>query len=176
MVQFREDEKIIAVYRRHLVTLIFEIAPLVLFALVIIAGALFGGVFIPAKFSVLYPLILFLAVFFLHLFWIAAFIMLADFFLDVWILTDQRVIAVEQKGLFSRITSECTLSKIQDISIEVYGFIPTILHYGNLTVRTASEHEEFIFKQVARPNSVSEEIMRATKNLSAVASKDNFNE
>jgi len=163
MVQFREDEKIIAVYRRHLVTLIFEIAPLVLFALVIIAGALFGGVFIPAKFSVLYPLILFLAVFFLHLFWIAAFIMLADFFLDVWILTDQRIIAVEQKSLFSRVVSECSLSKIQDTSIEVHGFIPTILHYGNLTVRTASEHEDFIFKNVARPNFISEEIARTAK-------------
>ena len=163
MVQFREDEKIIAVYRRHLVTLIFEIAPLVLFALVIIAGALFGGVFIPAKFSVLYPLILFLAVFFLHLFWIAAFIMLADFFLDVWILTDQRIIAVEQKSLFSRVVSECSLSKIQDTSIEIHGFIPTILHYGNLTVRTASEHEDFIFKNVARPNFISEEIARTAK-------------
>ena len=163
MVQFREDEKIIAVYRRHLVTLIFEIAPLVLFALVIIAGALFGGVFIPAKFSVLYPLILFLAVFFLHLFWIAAFIMLADFFLDVWILTDQRVIAVEQKSLFSRVVSECSLSKIQDTSIEIHGFIPTILHYGNLTVRTASEHQDFIFKNVARPNFISEEIARTAK-------------
>ena len=176
MIQFREGEKIIAIYRRHLITLIFDVAPLVLFVFLIIAGALFGSAFVPAEFSALHPLILFLAIFFLHLFWIAVFITLADFFLDVWILTDQRVIAVEQKGLFSRITSECTLSKIQDISIEVYGFIPTILHYGNLTVRTASEHEEFIFKQVARPNSVSEEIMRATKNLSAVASKDNFNE
>ena len=163
MILFRPDEKIIAVYRRHPVTLIFEIAPLVLFALVIIAGALFGGVFIPAKFSVLYPLILFLAVFFLHLFWIAAFIMLADFFLDVWILTNQRVIAVEQKSLFSRVVSECSLSKIQDTSIEIHGFIPTILHYGNLTVRTASEHEDFIFKNVARPNFISEEIARTAK-------------
>ena len=168
MILFRPDEKIIAVYRRHPVTLIFEIAPLVLFALVIIAGALFGGVFIPAKFSVLYPLILFLAVFFLHLFWIAVFIMLADFFLDVWILTDQRIIAVEQKSLFSRVVSECSLSKIQDTSIEIHGFIPTILHYGNLTVRTASEHEDFIFKNVARPNSVSEEIARTAKKFGKI--------
>ena len=176
MVQLREGEKIIAIYRRHIIVLVSELAAIVLFSLFIIAGAISSGAFIPAEFSALYPLILFLAVLFLHLFWIAAFIILADFFLDVWILTDQRVIAVEQKGLFSRITSECTLSKIQDISIEVYGFIPTILHYGNLTVRTASEHEEFIFKQVARPNSVSEEIMRATKNLSASVGKDNTNE
>jgi len=168
MILFRPDEKIIAVYRRHPVTLIFEIAPLVLFALVIIAGALFGGVFIPAKFSVLYPLILFSAVLFLHLFWIAAFIVLADFFLDVWILTDQRVIAVEQKTLFSRVVSECSLSKIQDTSIEISGFIPTILHYGNLTVRTASEHQDFIFKQVARPNSVSEEIARTAREFGKI--------
>ncbi|OHA51972.1 MAG: hypothetical protein A3A30_02445 [Candidatus Terrybacteria bacterium RIFCSPLOWO2_01_FULL_48_14] len=167
MVQLREGEKIIAIYRRHIIVLVSELAAIVLFSLFIIAGAISSGAFIPAEFSALYPLILFLAVLFLHLFWIAAFIILADFFLDVWILTDQRVIAVEQKSLFSRVVSECSLSKIQDTSIEVSGFIPTILHYGNLTVRTASEHQDFIFKQVARPNFVSEEIARTAKEFGA---------
>lgn len=167
MIQLREGEKIIAIYRRHLVTLIFEIAPLVVFAFLIIAGALSSAAFLPEKFSALYPLILFTTVLFLHLFWIAGFIMLADFFLGIWILTDQRVIAVEQESLFTRVVSECSLSKIQDISVETRGFIPTILRYGDLTVRTASERENFIFKQVARPDSASEEIARAAKECAA---------
>ena len=168
MILFRPDEKISPIYRRHIIVLVSELAAIVLFSLVIIAGAISSGVFIPAGFFALYPLILFSAVLFLHLFWIAAFIVLADFFLDVWILTDQRVIAVEQKTLFSRVVSECSLSKIQDTSIEISGFIPTILHYGNLTVRTASEHQDFIFKQVARPNSVSEEIARTAKEFGKI--------
>src|SRR3990172_12499014 len=100
MVQLREGEKIIAIYRRHIIVLVSELAAIVLFSLAIIAVAISSGVFIPAGFSALYPLILFSAVLFLHLFWIAAFIVLADFFLDVWILTDQRVMSGGHKTFF----------------------------------------------------------------------------
>lgn len=163
MISFRPNEKIIAVYRRHLAVLILEIAPIFIFLLIIISGAFSLVIFSPDNWLVLTPLILFSSIFFAHLFWIALFIMLADFFLDVWVLTDQRIIAVEQKGLFSRTVSECALSKIQDTSVDTHGFLATILRFGNLTVRTASEHQDFIFKQMASPMIVSEEIARIAK-------------
>lgn len=163
MISFRPDEKIIAVYRRHLAVLILEIAPISIFLLMIIAGAFLWLVFSPEEWSGLTPPVLFVVVFFLHLFWIALFITLADFFLDVWVLTDQRIIAVEQKGLFSRTVSECALSKIQDTSVDTRGFLATVLRFGDLTVRTASEHQDFIFKHMPGPMVVSEEIARIAK-------------
>lgn len=163
MISFRPDEKIIAVYRRHLAVLILETAPIFLFLSLIVAGVFLWLALSLGEWRVLTPLVLFLSVFFLHLFWIALFIMLADFFLDVWVLTDQRIIAVEQKGLFSRTVSECALSKIQDTSVDTHGFLATILRFGNLTVRTASEHQDFIFKHMASPMVVSEEIARIAK-------------
>ncbi|MEK7488199.1 MAG: PH domain-containing protein, partial [Patescibacteria group bacterium] len=80
---------------------------------------------------------------------------------DVWVLTNQRVIAIDQKGLFARTVSEFDLSRIQDITVEIHGIIPTVLNYGNLLARTASEHENFVLKQVGRPHEVKDALIQA---------------
>jgi hypothetical protein len=54
--------------------------------------------------------------------WLLFFFSLVDFILDVWIITDQRIIDVRQNGFFSRSVSEVRLSRIQDISSEIHGF------------------------------------------------------
>jgi len=71
-----------------------------------------------------------------------------DYFLDVWIVTNQRVINIEQRGLFARVISEKELGRMQDITSEVKGFWATMLDYGDVHIQTAAEHERFIFKQV----------------------------
>ena len=81
-----------------------------------------------------------------------------DYFLDVWVVTNERIINIEQKQLFSRITSEQELSKIQDITAEVNGIIPTFLNYGNVYVQTAAEKERFIFRQVPNPLEIKRKI------------------
>lgn len=162
MIAFREGEHMLALYRRHGLILVAEIVPIVLFAFVLIAVGFFAMGQIPDEVAALRALVALAALLFLHLFWIALFIILADFFLDVWVLTDRRVIAIEQKGLFARTVSEFDLSRIQDVTIEVHGIIPTMFNYGNLMVRTASEHENFIFKQVWRPNDVKDALIQAS--------------
>lgn len=161
MISFREGERILATHRRHMIVLLFEIVPIFFFLIAIAGIALFAVSQIPDDLAALLPLIVLGALFFINLFWIALFVVLTDFYLDIWIVTDKRVIAVEQKGFFSRTVSEFELSKIQDITVTVHGIIPTLLRYGDLTVRTASEHENFVFKQVPRPNDVKDELLKA---------------
>lgn len=160
MISFRDGERSLAVYRRHAFILLFEALPIVFFAFVLIGIALFVISGLPADLAPLAPLILFCALLFLHVLWIALFAVLADFYLDVWILTNKRVIAVQQKGLFSRVVSEFELEKIQDATVDVSGIFATFLDYGNLTVRTASEHEDFTFKQMRNPAGVKDEITK----------------
>lgn len=62
----------------------------------------------------------------------------ADYYLDVWIITNRRLIDVEQHGLFSRTISELPMEKIQNVTLEIHGVMATILHFGNLKVETAS--------------------------------------
>jgi len=161
MITFRDSEKVHEVYRRHRFILVLEVMPIALFALVTIAGAVFGISQLSDESVPLAPLAALGALILLHVLWIALFIVLADFYLDVWILTDERLIAVEQQGLFSRVISEFELSKVQDMTVDVHGMLPTFLNYGNLSIRTASEHQNFVFKQIWHPHKVKDEITKA---------------
>ncbi len=83
-----------------------------------------------------------------------------DFYLDTWIVTNERIINIEQKGLFSRIVSELHLNQVQDVTSETHGFLPTMLSYGNVYIQTAGTRERFNFKTVDNPDEVKKIITR----------------
>lgn len=85
------------------------------------------------------------------------------YLLDVWIVTDHRVVDSEQHGFFSHTTAELNLYRIQDISLEVSGIVPTFFNYGDLKIQTAGTEEKFFFKQIPGPDSVKDLIMDAHK-------------
>jgi hypothetical protein len=79
---------------------------------------------------------------------------ITDYWLDVWIVTNERVMNAEQHGLFNRLVSEVHLEQIQDITSETKGFLETFLTYGDVYVQTAGERERFRFKNVDNPDDV----------------------
>lgn len=83
-----------------------------------------------------------------------------DYYLDTWIVTTERVINIEQNGLFNRTVSELHLNEIQDVTSETEGFLATFLTFGNVYVQTAAEKERFNFKQIDNPDQVKETIVR----------------
>jgi hypothetical protein len=86
--------------------------------------------------------------------WNLFFILWLDFYLDAWIVTNERIINIDQKGFFNREISELKLTKIQDVTSEIIGVIPTLLDYGDIYVQTAGEVEHFKFLQIPHPNEV----------------------
>lgn len=83
-----------------------------------------------------------------------------DFFLDVWIVTNERIIAIIQKGLFHRQVSQTRLYQIQDVRTVVKGPIQMLFSYGDLHVETAGlGHGEFHFDNIPAPNEVARRIM-----------------
>lgn len=80
-------------------------------------------------FFVIYILIVFLILF---IFWI-------EYYLDVWIITTERIIDIEQKSLFNREISEFRIQNVQDVTIDIPGMLATFLKYGNMTIQTAGE-------------------------------------
>ncbi len=107
-----------------------------------------------------YPIaVLFFSVYYLFV-WLFGLTAFLDYFLDVWIITDRRIIDIEQKALFSRTVSELELHRVQDVTAEVKGFFPTMFDYGNVYIQTAAEKERFIFKQIPNPNSSAADVMR----------------
>ena len=79
---------------------------------------------------------------------------LTDYWLDVWIVTSERIINAEQHGLFNRLVSEVHHEQIQDITSETKGFLETFLTYGDVYLQTAGEKERFRFKNVDNPDDV----------------------
>lgn len=161
-------ETILYTVRKHWFILAGEIAFLVLLAAA--PGLfLFAPYLIPAElvsflkdfvhfegsFSLL---IVFLWFLLLLLLWIVFMVFWTDYYLDVWLITNHRVIDIEQKGLFSRSVSTFRFDQIQDVTAEVPGVLATLIDFGTVKIRTAS-NETFDFRGVARPNFVKEKIM-----------------
>jgi uncharacterized membrane protein YdbT with pleckstrin-like domain len=82
-----------------------------------------------------------------------------DYWLDMWIVTNQRIINIEQNGLFSRTTSELRLYRVQDVTAKVDGFVRSMLDFGMVYVQTAGEKEYFTFEDVRHPNQIAKQIL-----------------
>lgn len=84
--------------------------------------------------------------------WVSFFLQWTNYYLDVWYVTDKRIIDIDQKRIFHREVSNLRFDKIQDVSVEVRGVIATFLNYGDIHVQTASEDsKEFFIKDAADP-------------------------
>jgi uncharacterized membrane protein YdbT with pleckstrin-like domain len=103
-------------------------------------------------------LILGLSIFFLYA-WLFLFQHYIDYHLDIWIVTDRRILNIEQHGLFSRTVSELRLHRVQDVTAEVRGFFHTMLDFGNVHIQTAGEKQRFVFEEIPHPNQVAKIIL-----------------
>jgi len=88
---------------------------------------------------------------------------LTMYVMDIWIVTNQRIIDSTQQGFFNRTISEINLGNIQDTSIVVSGLIPTTMNFGDVEVQSAGEVVHFKFRQVASPQNVKDVISKAMK-------------
>lgn len=101
-----------------------------------------------------------IACFYVAAVWIFVFQDFVNFYLDMWIVTNERVINIEQNGLFQRTSSELHLTSIVDVTSDVKGFFATIFNYGDIIVQTAGEQEHFHFQQIAHPEEVRQTILK----------------
>jgi len=101
--------------------------------------------------QIIYPFLLLLAsLYYLYilLFLYHAFL---DYNLDVWIVTNKRIINIEQKGLFNREVAKHELSKIQDVTGMQKGVLQSIFKFGDVHIQTAGEIQRFVFYQIPNP-------------------------
>ena len=157
----RENETVLFLLRRHwivplLAVISFILAAFLPLAVIIVLGILYGFFGLGILIFLIYSL-------YLMFIWLGLFYSLTLYSLDVWIITNERIIDNRQFGFFNRVVSEALLTKIQDISIEIEGMIPTFLNYGNLKVQSAGTEERFLFLQISEPAKVKDEIMKLTK-------------
>lgn len=168
MPPLEHNEKILYTARKHwfilagetFLLLVLAVVPgLLLFAPHLVPSEILDAlqtlINIPGSFTLI---VLFAWTLFLLILWIAFFMFWTDYYLDVWFVTNSRVIAMEQRGLFHRNISTFRLDMIQDATVEVPGILATMLRFGTVKVSTASDYS-FTFKGVARPYELKECIM-----------------
>lgn len=156
----KEGEETIAVLHRHWFNILQNFLSILAMTFLLFGGYFFLPTIFPAlqekPFSLLFA---FLENFSLMMIFIMFFLIWIDYYFDIWIITSERVVNVEQKGLFSREISELQLEKIQDITTEVKGVIPTFLNYGNVYIQTAGEKERFVLADIPNPYKIKDIIM-----------------
>lgn len=74
-----------------------------------------------------------------------------DYYLDKWVITNQRIISVDQRGFFAREVSSVRYDKIQDATVETVGLLATILNFGTIRVQTAGSIPEFVMNLTPKP-------------------------
>lgn len=74
------------------------------------------------------------------------------------ILTSMHYLQIDQFGLFNRSVNKLRLDLIQDVRGTRRGFFATIFNYGEILIETAGSEPNFLFKPVADPLNLSEEI------------------
>lgn len=81
-----------------------------------------------------------------------------DYYLDVYIITDERIVDIKQIGFFKREIAELHLREVQDVSAQVKGVYATMFHFGDVVIQTAGERPNFIFTAIPHPYQVSKKI------------------
>ena len=130
-------ERVILVLRRHwfvffkkvLVFLIWNLAPVIIYA---ILNNFYPEIIVSENSMAL--LLLLGSGFYLFL-WLTLFYTFTDYYLDMWVVTNQEIIDVKQKGLFHRVVVKQPLSRIQDVEAKSQGFSQTFLNYGEVKIQ-----------------------------------------
>lgn len=92
--------------------------------------------------------------------WTSAWGSFTRYFLNVWVLTNQRIVDIKQHGYFNREVSSLFLSRIQDVTTNVAGVLPSLLGIGNIKVQTAGEDVEFVMHGIPRPEQMRDVILK----------------
>ena len=151
MIKLNPDEKILMVIRRHWFVMV---GPVVLLIILLVFPSIFLTTvpyFYPAlnNSPEIQPMINFSLALYILTVILYLFIWWSDYYLDIWIITNKRLVDIEQKGLFNRHISEMNVENIQNVTLQIEGLIPTLLKFGNLLVETAGEGQ---FKIKDAPN------------------------
>ena len=150
-----EGENVILEVRKHWIVfagqamalLFCAILPFILYTVFIIFVPQLLEFSLPGNKSALF---LFIYILWLLTLWILFFVDWTKYYLDVWYVTEYRIIAIDQRNIFNREVSNLRFDKIQDVTIDVHGFIPTMLGFGNIKVQTASEDSKDFYMSIVR--------------------------
>jgi hypothetical protein len=85
---------------------------------------------------------------------IVFFVALFDYYFDILIVTDRRLVDIDHEQLFFRQISELALEDVEDVTSIVKGFFQTTFHYGSVRIQTAGNRENFLVENIRFPREI----------------------
>jgi membrane protein YdbS with pleckstrin-like domain len=96
----------------------------------------------------------------LLLIWLGLAVIWTNYYLDVWIVTDRRIVNIEQVGLFNRRIVTWRMERVQDVTTEIGSFIQTMFNFGSIQVETAGPTAEIaMIRGIPDPERVKQTIL-----------------
>jgi hypothetical protein len=166
MPPFEAHEHVVYEGRKHWLPLFIGMAVIVTLALLpafIATGFISAGSFVIDSRGLLGFASLYCS--WLLLLWVGGFRLWTDYILDIWIVTDHKLIDIEQRGLFNRHISTLHLEKVQDVTVEVNGILATTMDFGDLIVQSAGTEPEFAIRGIYHPYRMKEALLGACSHL-----------
>lgn len=124
----KEWEKILMVLRRH--WFVYVILLLYFLWAIFLSIVIYYLFWVNIVTNIINIIIWLLISLFLYLEWL-------NYELDLYVVTDSRIIWIEQSSFLNRKVSECNLWQIQEVNTQTKWLLPNILNYGTLKIQTA---------------------------------------
>ncbi|HEY4488516.1 MAG TPA: PH domain-containing protein [Candidatus Paceibacterota bacterium] len=106
-------------------------------------------------------LITFVTFWWMLIVWLALSVIWTNYYLDLWLVTEKRLVSVDQTGLFYREVTTLSLATVQDVTVEQYGLVETFLNFGTVTVQNAGPTtNNMTIIGVADPGSIRDGILK----------------
>lgn len=91
---------------------------------------------------------------------------------NILAITNQRVIDMNQHGMFQRTVAETTYDKIQDVRYTITGVWQTMFRFGAIIIQTAGNATTLELSNIKNPLDIQQEIMTIQRQLGATAKTD----
>jgi hypothetical protein len=167
-IDLESSEAIIKVVRKHwfiIVSELFGVFLMVLLPFVCILFFLMLPELIPSNINLsnYSPLIAYAISIWLLLSIMTGFMIWTHYYLDLWVVTDRRIIVIDQINFFNRKVSSFRLERLQDIKVAVNGILATFLNFGTIRAQTAGAAENnFTSTDLPDPRGLQATIQKAT--------------
>lgn len=175
-IQLEPDETILIQVRKHWFILFMQLLGVLIAA---VFPFVFGGIlsmtpaFAAIPVNINSALVVALYTCWLIFSWMALFGVWTNYYLDVWTITNKRLVKVDQQGLFNRDTGSFRLERLQDINVSVHGIIPTLLEFGDIQAETASEDRSFVARGIPKPQELKALILKAADDITFTTPSQN---
>jgi hypothetical protein len=145
MIDIAHDERVIVIVRRHWFVLLMESLGVIFlfflpFLLLLICRSSFGAeIFSMVHLPIIAPsTIIFLTAFWLLIIWFRLFSIWTSYYLDKWVITNKRIVTINQVDFFNRDVSNFRIDN------------------GDITIQTAGELGDFTMVDVPSPAKLKE--------------------